>query len=78
MTKRKQNLKALAVWLVTTTMLVAIIGACIGVNVGIINNKAISDGAAFLTLVPTAAVTGFFLQRQWAWGVKVYMGFKYE
>lgn len=78
MTKRKQNLKALATWLFATTMLVAIIGACIGVNVGIINNRAISDGAAVLALVPTAAVAGFFLQRQWAWGLKVYIAFKYE
>lgn len=78
MATRKQNLKALATWLFATTVLIAIIGVCIGVNVSIINNKAISDGAAFLALVPTSAVAGFFLQRQWAWGVKVYMAFKYE
>lgn len=78
MTKRKQNITELAFWTIITAALVAVLAACFGVNVRIAEDKSISDGAAFLAIVPTSCLAGMFIQRQWAWGVRIWNNFKYE
>lgn len=78
MTKRKQNVTQLVWWMVTTFVLLAILGTCLGINMRIIEDKTVSDGAALMVTVPTAALATFFILRQWDWGVKIWEAFKYE
>lgn len=78
MATRKQNLTELLVWTMITAALVAVLAACFGVNVRIMEDKSISDAAALLAIVPTSGLAGLFIQRQWAWGVRIWNNFKYE
>jgi len=78
MATRKQNLTELFMWTVITIALLAVLAAALGVNVRIMNDRTVSDGAAMLSMFPTCAMSGFFIQRQWAWGKKIWESFKYE